>query len=85
MTGSSHLQLCKKNSYPVKLQDVCGGFHFLQICKFSNFNFVKKNNDFGYMLPNSCFREQLSMPASEFTNKCDTRYFSVCQVKWKNK
>ena len=45
-------------------------------------NFVKKINDFGYALPNSCFTEQFSMPASEYTNKCNKRYFSVCQ-KWK--
>ena len=27
----------------------------------------------------SCFTEQLSMPASECTNECDTRYFSVAR------
>ena len=44
----------------------------------------KKITDFGYMLPNNCFTEQLSMPASEYTNKCTKRYFSLCQ-KWKQK
>ena len=50
----------------------------------SNSNFVKQHTDFSYVLPNSCFTEQLSMPASEYTNKSNKRYFSVCQ-EWKYK
>ena len=37
--------------------------------------------DFGCILLNSCFTEQFSMPDSEYSNKCDTRYFEVCQAK----
>ena len=37
--------------------------------------------DFGCILLNSCFTQQFSMPDSEYSNKCDTRYFEVCQAK----
>ena len=47
----------------------------------TNFNFLKRINDFSYILPKICFTEQLSLPASEYTNKCDTRYCSVSQNK----
>ena len=52
----------------------------------SNSNFVKKHIyiDFSYILPNSSFTEPLSMPASEYSNKCNKRYFSVWQ-EWKYK
>ena len=47
--------------------------------------FLKNNcDDFGYILPNSCFTEQISMPNSAYT-KYDTRYCSVCHTKYKHK
>ena len=42
----------------------------------TNSNFPKTINDFGYNLPNS-FTEHFSMAASEYTNKCNKRHFSV--------
>ena len=47
--------------------------------------FFKNCNEFGYILPNSCFTEQLAMITSEYTNKCDTKYCSVCHTKYKHK
>ena len=47
----------------------------------TNSNFIKKIY-FGYILPNSCFTEQLSLAASEYTNKCNTNFFSVCKAKY---
>ena len=41
----------------------------------TNSNFAKKNNNFGYILPNSCFKGQLSMPASEYTNNATRDIF----------
>ena len=50
----------------------------------TNSNFVKKKiNHFGYILPDSFFAEQLSMPASGYTNKCDTRHHSFVKRKKK--
>ena len=96
MIRSSHSQLYKKSSCSVKLQDGPFGHNLRRIpvqdftfnifitALKTNSNFAKTINDFGYILTNSCFIEQLSVPASEYTDKCNKRYFSVCQ-KWKHK
>ena len=44
-------------------------------------NFAKKIKDFSYILPNSCFTEQLSAPGSEYTHKYDMIHYSVSQTK----
>ena len=100
MIGSSHSQLCKKNSCSLKVQDgdllltialekrlwrillLINLWTFLFIIFFWNqLLFCEKINDIVYVLLNNFLTDQLSMPASEFTNKCDTRYFLVFQSK----
>ena len=44
---------------------------------------IKKINDFGYILPSSCFAEQFSMLTSAFTNKCDMDIFQF--FRWNKK
>ena len=48
-------------------------------CPENLLQIYKKNNDFGYILPNSCFAEQLSMPAK--SNACKNQNLKV-KVKW---
>ena len=45
----------------------------------SNFAKKKKINNFGSILLNRCLTEQFLLPASEYTNKCNKIYFSLCK------